>query len=313
MAIFRLFSTRKKQKENPASSQYNCENLPAQLRGQIVHILDSSLGEYSLSDPYDIYIHASPSNSLWERIYQIVCRENGVFRLGNGSDLKQQCLNYIMTAEKDKTLDMVEIGFQTINLAKSWPEYLRKRSNITQSPDDAIEELNDRFQEHNIGFRFTNNQIMPMDSEYMHKEVIEPALNLLLESDFKGALDEFSKGYKHLREKNIQDAIVNVNNAFESTMKSICDKRGWKYDTNATAKKLIEICFQEGLIPDELQSQFSALRSTLESGLPVIRNNKAGHGQGLQKREVPSYLAFYAINLAASNIVFLINAYKSLK
>jgi hypothetical protein len=39
----------------------------------------------------------------------------------------------------------------------------------------------------------------------------------------------------------------------------------------------------------------------------------SGHGQGKELVSIPNYLAAYAIHLAASNIVFLVNADEELK
>ena len=42
-----------------------------------------------------------------------------------------------------------------------------------------------------------------------------------------------------------------------------------------------------------------------------MRNNCGGHGQGVEAVVVPDYLVAYALHLTASNIVLLIEAYKS--
>ena len=102
--------------------------------------------------------------------------------------------------------------------------------------------------------------------------------------------------------------------AFESCLKTICKKRNWQYDDKrSTAKDLIQIVFDNGLIPSFMQSHFSALKSTLESGLPTVRNRQAGHGQGSTQVIVPEYIAAYALHLTASNILLLANADQDMK
>ena len=97
--------------------------------------------------------------------------------------------------------------------------------------------------------------------------------------------------------------------ALESTLKVICHRRGWQLNAEkATVNSLIDIVFKEGLIPDYLQSQFSALRSVLESGVPTIRNRAGAHGAGVKRREVPAYLASYTLHLTAAAILFLAEA-----
>ena len=96
--------------------------------------------------------------------------------------------------------------------------------------------------------------------------------------------------------------------ALESTLKVICNRRGWQFGERDTASPLIDIVFKEGLVPDYLQSQFGALRSVLESGVPTIRNRAGGHGAGVKRREVPRHLASYTLHLTAAAILFLAEA-----
>ena len=91
-------------------------------------------------------------------------------------------------------------------------------------------------------------------------------------------------------------------------LKVICSKKGWPYDQNDTAKKLIAACLQNGLIPSFMQNQLNSLQSLLESGVPTVRNKMGGHGQGTAPRNVPPYMAEYAMHLTASTLLMLGNA-----
>jgi hypothetical protein len=129
---------------------------------------------------------------------------------------------------------------------------------------------------------------------------------------FTGPLDEFISAHDHHRKGEQKEAIADALKAFESTLKAICMARRWPFDPHKdTAKQLIEIVFNHGLIPPYLQQQFTALRSVLESGVPTVRNKTAGHGQGATPTTVPDYMAAYALHLAASNIVLLVEAHKN--
>jgi hypothetical protein len=88
-------------------------------------------------------------------------------------------------------------------------------------------------------------------------------------------------------------------------MKAICVKRSWSCDQNATAKGLLEVLFNNGLIPLFWTQHFAALRSTLEAGVPTGRNKLGGHGQGVAVIQVPEHLVAYVLHLTASAIVFL--------
>ena len=205
----------------------------------------------------------------------------------------------------DDVLSLIELSFRTI---VSQP--IAKFGG--QSPEDAVEELNHRFREHGIGYQFAGGKIISVESLYLHTETVEPAVSLLHAAGFDGPLQEFMLAHEHYRKGNYKDAIVGAENAFESSMKTICDRRSWDYSSKpATAKNLIDVLWNYKLIPSEMLSHFSALRSTLECGLPTVRNQagQGGHGQGADVVEVPDYLAAYCLHLAATNIVFLIEAH----
>ena len=182
-----------------------------------------------------------------------------------------------------------------------------------QPADDAIAELNHRFREHGIGYQYQGGQIIPVNSEYLHSEAVEPAISLLYDANFSGALEEFMAAHEHYRKGDHKAAITSAGSAFESTMKTICDRRKWNYDPKATASKLIEVLYDNEIIPSEMKTHFTGLRSALEGGVPPLRNQagRGAHGQGSTPVAVPDYLAAYCLHLAAANIVFLVEAHNA--
>lgn len=97
-------------------------------------------------------------------------------------------------------------------------------------------------------------------------------------------------------------------------MKTICDKKGYIYDpAKDTAQKLINILEQNNFYPSYMNSHLTNIRTTLETGLPVLRNKNAGHGQGATVVNVSDEFTEYALNLAATNIVLLVKIYQSQK
>ena len=174
--------------------------------------------------------------------------------------------------------------------------------------DSAIEELNGRFKEHGVGYCFTDGQIVRIDSDLSHSEVVQPALGILNQKQYAGAQQEFLQAHEHYRKGKTKEALNECLKSLESVMKSICDKRGWRYDDGATASALIGICFDKQLIPSFWETQFKALRSLLESGVPPARNRLSGHGQGATVKEVPDFVAGYVLHMTAAAIVFLAQA-----
>jgi len=173
-------------------------------------------------------------------------------------------------------------------------------------PDEAIADLNERFKEHGIGYQFGSNELIKVGSTLIHSEAVKPTLRLLGgQKRFAGANQEFLSAFEHYRHGRNKESLVDALKSFESVMKAICKKQQWPYDERDSAKKLIDICLAQGLIPAYLQSQFTSLRSLLESGVPTVRNRLGGHGQGTQTIVVTQSIASYALHLTASNVLFL--------
>ena len=85
----------------------------------------------------------------------------------------------------------------------------------------------------------------------------------LSRSPTKECRTQFRTAHEHYCHRRYGEANAAGLMALESTLKVICDRRGWKFSGKDTASPLIDIVFKEGLIPDYLQSQFSGLRAVL--------------------------------------------------
>jgi hypothetical protein len=162
----------------------------------------------------------------------------------------EELANFFLNEEDtEKVLDAVELSFRVIDRMTRNRDYLC-RPNPSEVADKAIAELNARFKEHGVGFQFVAGEVIRADSELLHTEVVKPALALLQGADYAGAQAEFLKAHEHYRHGNNKEALSECLKSFESTMKAICKKRGWKHNAKATSKSLIEICFKNGLIPE---------------------------------------------------------------
>jgi hypothetical protein len=178
--------------------------------------------------------------SVWKTVNERLSREYGVFRLGEMHEEDfVQCQKFLLTASTERALDIIEMTARLIDTYFRKLEFSeRAASRISQDADDALEELNARFREHSIGFQYEHGQLIRVDSQYVHAEVVKPALVLLAQAGFKGAEQEFHSAHKHYREKKFKEAAVDALKALESTMKIICDKKNWTYPLTAQAKDL---------------------------------------------------------------------------
>lgn len=308
MGIFETFTKRLRKREQAGKADiYSYDSLPAPFRRQVVLIWVDAIGVYHEPIPY-----TSPgiSSKLWVKIHGTLCRELGVFGLGGDkNDPFRQCEQYVQEAETNAALDLIEISFRVIDMdVRQISAYERERVGMIQDPDGAIAELNHRFQEHGVGYQFTGGQINRVDSQFLHAEVVLPAIALLRERKFAGPAEEFLRAHEHYRKGRLKEAINEALKAFESTMKAICVEHSWDHPKGATAKSLLDVLLANGLIPSDLATHFAGFRSALEAGLPTVRNRTSGHGQGAEPTAVPPYLVAYALHLAASNIVLLVEA-----
>jgi hypothetical protein len=213
-----------------------------------------------------------------------------------------ELVNFLLKEEDvDRQLDVVELSFRYIDhLTK---KYYLEQDNTSEVVDDAITELNNRFKEHGVGFQFIEGEIVRVDSELIHVEAVVPARRLLNEKNYHGAQQEFLRAYEHYRHGKHKEALNDCLKSFESTMKTICDKRKWPYNPNATAKVLIQVCFDNDLVPSFWQHHFSSLHSMLESSIPTGRNKLSEHGQGTTPTVAPDYLVAYMLHMTASTLV----------
>ena len=301
MPVFDLFSKRQKRLRGDVPEVYVYDDIPDPLRVQIVHIWSRAIGTRNQYDRYG----ENRVRKVYDIIADILCQEYGYFQLPGEEyphSRYQELVGFFLSVKDvERVLDAIELSFRYIHNGK------------TQVADDAVKELNVRFREHGVGFQFLGGQIVRVDSEYVHSEAIKPAIRLLHEKRYAGAQQEFLNAHRHYRKEETKEALNDCLKALESVMKAICDKRRWRYPKNATAKALIDVCFENELIPSFWQSQYSGLRTLLESGVPPGRNRLSGHGQGTEPVEVPGHIAAYMLHMTASAIVFLAEAEAQLK
>lgn len=291
MALPPLFSRRKRIASGVAGDVYSYDSITNKVRVQIVHIIVDGLervSDYSRNRPF------------WSYIVETMRKEKGVFRLGDKyENWSEEYCNWLLTEKEiDYVLDGVELAMHAISGFKG--EYQQ---------DEFVSlngELNARFDEAGIGFQFVSGKIIQIDQQIIHKEIVLPALQLLHDKRFAGGNNEYLDAHQFYRNGDFESCLIECGKALESVLKVLGTERKWGINPNDTASKLIAAAFSLGFVPMYMQAQFTALRSVLESGTPVVRNKMAGHGAGGQVRQVDRHLAAYQLHQTAAAIVFLI-------
>ena len=323
-----LYSERQKrarQEQDP----YTYDEIPEGLRWQVFCVLKNLITEYERAD-----VWSSTPNVMWTKFWNDVCQEKQLFSSPEGTPQValytypyQRLLHhyqpegtpqvalytYLMQqAGVEDVLDIIEIAFQFIGDGKFY--ILGEEAPARPAYFQAINDMNTYFQRKSVGYQLVIGSrsgevlITRIDSEFLHSETVVPALTLLREEGFDAAHKKFLSAHKHYRDGKHGDCITHANSAFESTMKTICDQRGWKYG-RGTAKDLIGILHKNGLITGPSQKHLKQLADILESGLPLLRDQQSSaHGQGTNAAEPPAHTAAYALHLAAANILFLVQS-----
>ena len=345
---YELFSRRQKRLRGEVSDVYQYETIPRELRVQIFRIWEKVWGEVYRND-FGQTDGSQLAIESYRSIKDTLCEEYGVLDLDEGDDFEVEGDNsywvvrgfFFDAKDTDKAIDVIEVSFRYIEAFRIFHKGKSKGksdelgdtsrhkrrpapgdeilpmiqpptglvSSPSISPDEAIDRLNRRLRQHSVGYQYASGQIIRVDSQFIHSEVIKPALGFLSNPRYEGANEEFLEAHKDYRNGDYKGCITNCLKAFESCLKTICQKRKWHYDDkNAPAKKLIQIVLDKKLIPSFMESHFRGLIGALESGLPTLRNRKAGHGQGPERVPVPDYIAAHALHLTASNILLLVKA-----
>jgi AbiJ N-terminal domain 4 len=287
--VYETYSERKRRLEQAGQPDvYSYDPIPNKLRNQIIHVWTDAFGEGRTDASYQYYA------SMEKAILRAEGRQSLV---GSGSSPVEECRDWLVRCTTDQAIDIIELSARMIG--KIYGQQGR------------VAEINYRFRQNAIGFQFEAGQFIKVDDQFVHAEVVKPAIGLLTsDPSYKAASAEFMTAHQHYREGTNQDAVVAANRAFESTLKAICTKRGWPFDQGSRASDLVKTVRQHGLFPDHLGNAFDSYIAMMKSGLPGIRNNSGGHGPAPNDAKVPDYIAAYAIHLSAANIVVAIEAEK---
>ena len=220
--------------------------------------------------------HQSRTTRLGRLSTMNSARDRGVLNLGEERNIDSRCEKYFLNCKSvEAALDLVELTFFYVDkIARIYSSNMRKARGIKITPNDAIKQLNERFRRAGVGYRFENGKIFRIDSELIHSEVVKPALQYLLTPGFEGPCEEFMSAYAHYRDGQMKDAITDANNAFESTLKTICAQRGWQFSQSSRSSDLLKIVRDNGLLPNYLDNSFDQLLATLKSGLPKVKERR---------------------------------------
>jgi hypothetical protein len=304
--MFNLYSTRIKN-EKGELEVYEYEKFPTSFRNQLFKMISDVFNKYE------------SQAHMWSSIHGMFAREKGLKKLGNYNNDDDESSRhniefYIDKSNDEDFLDFMDYVFCVIVTFCKTNVPIYYPYGMQLIIDKSVEELNFRLRQHSLGYEFVNGQIIRIDNKAIHETVIKPTLKLLYEEEFSGAEEEFRKAFEYRKNHDNKNAILEALKSFESTMKTICDKKNYPYNpTKDTAKQLIATLESNNFYPTYMNNHLANVRTTLETGLPVLRNKNAGHGQGSTVVNVSDEFTEYALNLAATNILLLVKIFRNSK
>jgi hypothetical protein len=139
-------------------------------------------------------------------------------------------IDFLLQEEgQEKVLDVVEASFRLLTRLRSSPEWQNRISQ--QKFDRAVTELNAGFREYGIGYQYENGEMVRVESQFIHAEVVKPALVLPSAKEYAEA---------KAKPQCLNDRVK----TFESTMKATCTKRECSVKSKDTVKELIDVCLK---------------------------------------------------------------------
>lgn len=276
------------------------DSVPDKVRMQFLHLLDEAL-------ELDRFTQPNTNEETYKFLTDFMRLELGVAKLGPGFDSAEFRTWFRQHEGLDDILDAIELIFRVVSYQAERASYRDK----TEQLEGIVEQLNARLMEAAVGFQFESGKLIEASSRYLHSEVVVPALHLLSDPKFAAANKEFLDAHEAFRDGDYEKTLVECCKSFESVIKVIAAERSWEIAPNATANALVKAVFDNDLIPEFLESEFTGIRTVLQSGVGTVRNKLGGHGAGTTVRVVPRRLAAFQLHQTGAAVTLLAEAHAS--
>ena len=162
------------------------------------------------------------------------------------------------------------------------------------------EDLNTALAVNRSPWRIAGGKAILVNSEYVRVEIYQKLLRLLDEGKILGVLDEFNEALQHLSAGRYKEAVVSAHKSVESVMKVVLGVEKGRFG------QLLRELVNSEVIPlyyEEFYKHFEKLAL----GVVKERNREGrGHGQGAKIKPIDRTLAEFAVNLAGSINLFLL-------
>jgi hypothetical protein len=199
-----------------------------------------------------------------------------------------QLKRYFKSETSVQALDVIEVFYSELHEPKPQAEFQT--------------EINEAMLAFSCPWRLADGCFFLVASEFIEREIIERAADLMATAGFEGATDEFRAARDDLTGGDTKDAIHKANNSFESTLKAILGV------SSGTADHLCKQFVRAGYLDDVPDDARAPLMKIL-LGPSTLRHKLGGHGQGRDVVSVPRPYAELALSLAGTLNLFAVQQY----
>lgn len=295
-----IYSRRKRRATN-AADPLRYDDVPNKVRMQISHIFREAVTLDQVSS-------SRTGDEVFEFMVKFFRKELGVEKLSQAYGARGEFLQWFLcNSDINTTVDAIEVICRSIQLMADRSPHMTRKARL----EGLIAEINARLIEGEIGFQFESGSIIEASSRYLHSEVVVPTLELLAGARYAAANAEYMAAHRFFREGDFEQCLVECCKAFESVIKVIAEERHWGVSPDAAAHALVKAVFDNNLIPSLFESEFTGIRTVLESGVGTLRNKSGGHGAGTKVRVVPRHFAAFQLHQTGAAITLLAEAHAS--
>ena len=191
----------------------------------------------------------------------------------SGDDHKQRVSSFFDIASTKQMVDFLEALFRS-----EWHRGNHKGKS-------SYEELNIIFREEGIAWQISPPHMTypatmnPYPNSEILDNVVNPVLAILtkpewvaVDAEVRGAIKDFKKG-------DYKNTIAGGRRALESTLKTICNRKGWSYNPKGGLAKLLTVVIDKGLFPDPVAGTSNCYHGAMLNTTGTIGNNVGAHGQ----------------------------------
>jgi Abortive infection C-terminus len=302
--MFKVFSRRQSEAKKPANkSDLYTYNIESNVRNRIFYTLRDSLEKAGYPDLFERVL-PEVEKSIFKQ-YGHIDESPGLAQ----ANIPSAAVMHFLSCSHEKLIDFLEFFFRAA------PGF---------QGTYCVEPLNAILREERIGYEFTPlitrdagpgnmfgrsggrkieydyPQAIRKSDEYGHQAIVRPCLDALADPVFATAHGEMLAAHDAYRQGNHAAAITSCGSAFESVLKTICDRKSIAYDPKDTCSALVQKCQAGGLFPSYYAEAFKAVGT--------LRNNlSTAHGRGPKRAPAVSQeQADHMIQTTSAHITFLV-------